>query len=67
MLHCGDSTEGFYLSSLVAVDVASGWIELEAVWGVRAHRVGGGVDHLRHRWPVLLREWHTDNVLTASA
>ena len=61
VLHCGESTAGFYLSSLVAVDVASGWIEVEAVWGVGAQRVGGGVDHLRHRWPVPLREWHTDN------
>jgi hypothetical protein len=61
VLHCGESTEGFYLSSLVAVDVASGWIELDAVWGVGAVRVGGGVDHIRHRLPVPLREWHTDN------
>lgn len=61
VLHCGESTEGFYLSSLVAVDVASGWIELEAVWGVGAVRVGAGVDHLRRRLPVPLREWHTDN------
>jgi hypothetical protein len=25
VLHCGESTQGFYLSSLVGVDVASGW------------------------------------------
>ena len=61
VLHCGESTEGFYLSSLVGVDVASGWIELEAVWGVGAVRVGAGVDHIRQRLPVPLREWHTDN------
>lgn len=61
VLHCGESTAGFYLSSLVGVDVASGWIELEAVWGVGAGRVGGGIDHIRRRLPVPLREWHTDN------
>lgn len=61
VLHCGESTAGFYLSSLVGVDVASGWIELEAVWGVGARRVGAGIDHIRRRLPVPLREWHTDN------
>jgi hypothetical protein len=57
--HCGESTRGFYLSSLVGVDVASGWIELEAVWGVGAGRVGAGIEHLRQRLPVPLRAWHT--------
>ena len=61
VLHCGESTEGFYLSRLVGVDVASGWIELEAVWGVGAGRVGAAIDHIRRRLPVPLREWHTDN------
>jgi len=61
VLHCGESTEGFHLSSLVAVDVASGWIELEPIWGVGAVRVGAGVEHIHRRLPVPLREWHTDN------
>ena len=61
VLHCGESTAGFYLASLVAVDVATSWTELEAVWGVGQHRVGSGVHHLRQRLPVPLREWHTDN------
>lgn len=61
VLHCGESTAGFYLSSLVGVDVASGWIELEAVWGVGAGRVGAGIDPIHRRLPVPLREWHTDN------
>ena len=30
--HCGDSTEGFYLNTLCAVDVASGWTECLPVW-----------------------------------
>jgi len=61
VLHCGESTEGFHLSSLVVVDVASGWIELEPIWGVGAVRVGAGVEHIHRRLPVPLREWHTDN------
>ena len=31
VLHCGERTAGFYLTTLVAVDVATSWCELEAV------------------------------------
>ena len=31
--HCGESTEGFYLNTLSAVDVASGWSKCVGVWG----------------------------------
>lgn len=61
VLHCGETTAGFSLSSLVAVDVATSWTELEAIWGVGQQRVGSGVHRLRQRLPVPLREWHTDN------
>lgn len=61
VLHCGESTEGFYLVTLVAVDVATTWTELEAVWGVHQTRVGTGVHRLRERLPFTLREWHSDN------
>jgi len=61
VLHCGESTAGFYLASLVTVDVATSWTELEAIWGVGQQRVGTAVHHVRQRLPVPLREWHTDN------
>lgn len=61
VLHCGESTEGFYLSTLVAVDVSSSWTELEAIWGVGQQRVGAGVHQVAARLPVPLREWHSDN------
>lgn len=61
VLHCGESTAGFYLSSLVAVDVATSWTELEAIWGIGHQRVGTGVHRVRQRLPFPLREWHTDN------
>ncbi|MBA7709641.1 hypothetical protein ES703_118563 [subsurface metagenome] len=38
--HCGDSTEGFYLTTLSTVDVASGWSECVGVWGKGQERVG---------------------------
>ena len=31
--HCGDTVEGFYLNTLTAVDIATGWVECQAVWG----------------------------------
>ncbi len=33
--HCGESTEGFYLTTLSTVDVATGWSECVGVWGKR--------------------------------
>lgn len=59
--HCGESTQGFYLSSLVAVDVATGWVEAEPVWGKGQERVRGGLHRARRRLPFSLRELHTDN------
>ncbi len=59
--HCGESTEGFYLASLVAVDVATGWTDCQAVWGKGHHRVRAGVHEIRRRLPMPLRELHTDN------
>jgi transposase InsO family protein len=59
--HCGASTDGFYLTTLVAVDVATGWTECQAVWGKGQQRVGSALHHIRRRLPVRLRELHTDN------
>ena len=59
--HCGETTAGFYLHTLVAVDVATGWTECEAIWGKGHHRVGAAVHQVRKRLPVPLRELHTDN------
>jgi hypothetical protein len=36
--HCGESTEGFYLTTLSTVDVASGWSECMGVWGKSQER-----------------------------
>lgn len=59
--HCGSSTEGFYLCTLCAVDIATAWVELEPVWGKGQIRVGGAVDHVRTRLPMLLRGLDSDN------
>jgi transposase InsO family protein len=61
VLHCGESTAGFYLATLLAIDVATGWTELEPVWGLHADRVGSAVHHVRARLPMPLIAWHSDN------
>lgn len=61
VLHCGESLEGFFLTTLTVVDVATGWTETQPVWGLGMERVGGGVEMVSRRLPVLVRELHTDN------
>ena len=46
-LHCGESTQGFYLTTLTAVDIASAWTEVQVVWGMGRERVGGAIHHVR--------------------
>jgi hypothetical protein len=59
--HCGATTQGFYLCTLCAVDIATAWIELEPVWGKGHVRVGGAVDHVRTRLPMSLLGLDSDN------
>jgi hypothetical protein len=59
--HCGSSTQGFYLCTLCAVDVATTWVELEAVWGKSPKRVGGAIHHVWERVPVPLVGLDSDN------
>jgi hypothetical protein len=59
--HCGESTEGFYLTTLSTVDVASGWSECMAVWGKGQDRVGGAIHRVRQRLPFPLLGVDSDN------
>lgn len=59
--HCGASTEGFFLNTLVMVDTVSGWTELEAVWGKGEDRVGGAIERARRHFPCPLRGINSDN------
>ncbi len=59
--HCGDSTEGFYLTTLSTVDVATGWYEPMAVWGKGQEHVRGALHDIRKRLPMPLRGVHSDN------
>ncbi len=61
VLHCGESTAGRYCATLVAVDVATSWTELQALWDLHHQRVTGAIQHVHARLPFSLREWHSDN------
>jgi len=59
--HCGESSEGFYLNTLCAVDVASGWTECLPVWGKGQQRVRSAVHRMRQRLPFPLLGVDSDN------
>jgi hypothetical protein len=59
--HCAETTEGFYLTSLVGVDIVTGWTACVPIWGKGQSRVGGGVDHIRRHLPFLLCGVDSDN------
>jgi hypothetical protein len=59
--HCGESVEGFYLTTLCAVDVASGWTECVGVWGKGQERVGAAVHRVQQRLPFPLLGLDSDN------
>jgi transposase InsO family protein len=61
VLHCGESTAGRYCATLVAIDVATSWTELQALWDLHHQRVTGAIQHLHGRLPFPLRAWHSDN------
>jgi hypothetical protein len=59
--HCGGTTQGFYLCTLCVVDVATAWVDLQAVWGKGQQRVRAAVHHVRERLPVPLAGLDSDN------
>jgi hypothetical protein len=59
--HCGESTEGFYLNTLCAVDVWSGWTECLPVWGKGQVRVRSAVHRVRLSLPFPMLGVDSDN------
>lgn len=59
--HCGQDGGGFFLHTLCAVDIASGWVELQPVWGKGHKRVKAALHEIRSRLPVPLRGLDSDN------
>lgn len=59
--HCGEGAEGFYLNTICAVDVWSGWTECLPVWGKWQEKVRQAVHHMRQRLPFPLLGIDSDN------
>ncbi len=59
--HCGESTEGLYLNTLTAVDVATSWVECRGVWGKGQDRVGGAIHEMAGRLPFPMLGLDSDN------
>jgi hypothetical protein len=59
--HCGESLDGFYLNTLMAVDVATSWSEFIGVWGKGQQRVGSAIHKVRERLPFRLLGLDSDN------
>jgi hypothetical protein len=59
--HCGENLDGFYLNTLMAVDVSTGWSEFVGVWGKGEQRVGTAVHQVRDRLPFPLLGLDSDN------
>lgn len=59
--HCGESLDGFYLNTLMAVDVATSWSEFVGVWGKGQQRVGAAVHRVRLGLPFPLLGLDSDN------
>lgn len=59
--HCGNSTAGQYVSTLDAVDIATGWTEQRAVWGKGEHDVLEQLKDIESSLPFPLRGLDTDN------
>ncbi len=59
--HCGMSTAGHYLNTLVVTDVLSHWTECIGVWGNGHAAVFAGLEGVRRRLPSQLRGIDSDN------
>jgi len=59
--HCGESGEGFFLNTLCAVDVSTGWTECLPVWGKWQVRVRQAVHRMRQNIPFPLLGVDSDN------
>jgi hypothetical protein len=59
--HCGDSTRGEYVHTLVMVDVATGWTELVALANKGQKTVTAAIDLVHQRLPFPLLGLDSDN------
>ena len=59
--HCGSTLEGAHLWTVTAVDIATGWVELEVVSGRTQERVAAAIRRVHQKLPVPLLGLDSDN------
>lgn len=59
--HCGGSTEGFYIHTLDAIDIATGWTKLVPIWGRYQDRICSAIDSIRRSLPFSIVGLDCDN------
>jgi len=59
--HCGDTTEGQYLNTLTATDIATGWTDCRALLNKTQQAVSSAIEELRQQLPFALLGLDSDN------
>ena len=59
--HCGETTAGSYVNTLVLTDIASGWTECVAIVVREVTLIADALDHLQTTMPFPLRGFDSDN------
>ena len=59
--HCGETTEGHYLNTLTATDIATGWTEVQGLPNKTQQAVSDAIEAIRNRLPFPLHGLDTDN------
>ncbi len=59
--HCGNTTEGSYLNTLTATDLATGWTECQAVANKTQLAVSEAIQNMRQLLPFALLGLNSDN------
>jgi hypothetical protein len=59
--HCGQSTQGQYIHTLTATDVASGWIELRSLLNNAQKWTFEALSDIKNTSLLPIREFHSDN------
>lgn len=59
--HCGETTAGDFVYSLVFTDVCTGWTEIRATWNKTAHGILEQLKDIEAKLPFLMKSFHADN------
>jgi hypothetical protein len=59
--HCGETTAGDFVYSLVFTDVCTGWTEIRATWNKTAHGILQQLQDIESKLPFAMKSFHADN------